>query len=139
MQNRLMQLEETSCGEELARDAEVPELLGELWEHVATNMVAHAKWVGTATPEAAAEHDALSYIAREYRSVAAAAERAAALMKSLHGLPPAAHDPSRLDRVAQARFVRRKIELQQKLAELLLSHARTSQTALMELELRVED
>jgi len=132
-------MEEVTCGEELAGAAEVPQLLGELWEHVAANMVSHAKWVGTATPEAAAEHDALSHLAREYRTIAAAAERAAALMKSLHGLAPAPHDPSRLDRAAQARFMRRKIELQVGLAQLLLSHAETSRGALAELELAVED
>ena len=38
-----MQPDETTCGQELGTDAEVPELMGELWEHVATNLVAHAK------------------------------------------------------------------------------------------------
>jgi hypothetical protein len=134
-----MSVDETTCGEELARDAEVPELLGELWQLVAGNMVTHAKWVGTATPEAAAEHDALSHLASEYRTIAAAAERAAALMKSLHGLPPAPHDPARLERAAQARYMRHKIELQLKLSELLVSHANASRSALADLELRVED
>lgn len=124
-------MDETTCGEELARDADVPELLGELWEHVATNMLTHAKWVGTATPEAAAEHDALSHLAREYRSIAAAAERAAALMRSLLGLAVAPHDPSRIDHAAQARYMQRKIELQLKLAQLLVSHAEASRSALM--------
>lgn len=126
-------MDETTCGEELARDADVPELLGELWEHVATNMLTHAKWVGTATPEAAAEHDALSHLAREYRSIAAAAERAAALMRSLLGLAVAPHDPSRIDHAAQARYMQRKIELQLKLAQLLVSHAEASRSALMDL------
>jgi hypothetical protein len=130
---------EMTCGDELARDAEVPELLGELWEHVATNLAAHAKWVGTATPEAAAEHDALTHVAREYRNVAAAAERAAAIMQSMQDLPPAAHDPSRLDRGALARFIRRKIELQLKLADLLVRHAEDSRSALAELELPADD
>jgi hypothetical protein len=129
-----MAYEEATCGEELAQDAEVPELLGELWEHVATNMVVHAKWVGTATPEAAAEHDCLTHVAREYRNIAAAAERAAAIMRSMADQPAAAHDPSRLDRSQQARFIRRKIELQLKLADLLVRHAETSRSALGELE-----
>jgi hypothetical protein len=133
-----MELEET-CGQELARDAEVPELLGQLWEHVATNLVAHAKWVGTATPAAAAEHDGLMHIAREYRNVAAAAERAAAIMKSMDGLEPAPHDPARMDRAAQARYMRHKIELQLKLADLLVRHAEASRAALAELELQVDD
>ncbi len=134
-----MPFEETTCGQELAQDAEVPELLGELWAHVASNMVMHAKWVGTATPEAAAEHDALSHIASEYRSIAAAAERAAAIMKSMHGLQPAPHEPLRLDRPAQARFIRHKIELQLKLADLLVAHAEASRSALIDLETTVDD
>jgi prophage DNA circulation protein len=134
-----MSFEEATCGEELARDAEVPELLGELWEHVAGNLAAHAKWVGTETPDAAAEHDALTHIAREYRNIATAAERAAAIMKSMYNLAPAPHDVSRLDRAALARFIRRKIELQLKLADLLVNHAESSRSALAELELNVDD
>ncbi|HYP90939.1 MAG TPA: hypothetical protein VEQ59_22390 [Polyangiaceae bacterium] len=129
-----MELEET-CGKELSRDAAVPELLGELWEHVATNLVAHAEWVGTATAEAAAEHDSLQHIAREYRSIAAAAERAAETMRSMHDLPAAAHDPKLLDRGGQARFIRRKIELQLELAALLVQHAEASRSALLQLEM----
>ncbi len=129
-----MDSKETTCGEELASAAEVPELLGELWEHVAGNLLAHAKWVGTATPEAAAEHDALSHIAREYRNIAAAAERAGTIMRSLHDLAAAPHDPARLDRNAQAQFMRKKIDLQLKLAGLLVSHAEESRRALSQLE-----
>lgn len=135
----MVAFEEATCGQELAQDAEVPELLGELWEHVATNMAAHAKWVGTATPEAAAEHDSLTHIAREYRNIAAAAERAAAIMKSMADQPAAPHDAARADRAGQARFIRRKIELQLKLADLLVQHAETSRSALAELELQVDD
>jgi hypothetical protein len=133
-----MQLDEKTCGQELAEDAEVPELLGQLWEHVASNMLAHAKWVGTATPAAAGEHDALLHIAREYRNIAAAAERAASVMRSMDQLPPARHEPSRLDRPAQARFIRRKIELQLRLADLLVSHAESSRAALLDLETTAE-
>jgi prophage DNA circulation protein len=134
-----MEFDQTTCGQELAHDAEVPELLGELWQHVASNLSAHAKWVGTATPEAAAEHDLLTHVAREYRNIAAAAERAAAIMSSMHDLPPAPHDPARLDRAGVARFVRRKIELQLKLADLLVRHAEASRGALAELELQADD
>jgi len=133
-----MPSEEMTCGEELAHDAEVPERLGELWEHVATNLAAHAKWVGTATPEAAAEHDALMHVAREYRCIAAAAERAAAIMHGMHDLAPAVHDASRLDRAALAHFIRRKVELQLGLADLLVRHADDSRRALAELELQAD-
>lgn len=134
-----MSLDEPSCGQELAQDSEVPELLGQLWEHVAGNLAAHAKWVGTATPVAAAEHDCLTHIAREYRNVAAAAERAAAIMKSMDRLEPAPHDPKLIDRPAQARYMRRKIELQLALADLLVRHADASRVALAELEIQVDD
>ena len=134
-----MQLDERTCGQELAEDAEVPELLGQLWEHVASNLLSHAKWVGTTTAAAAAEHDALVHIAREYRNIAAAAERAATIMKSMHDLPPAPHEPSRRDRPAQARFIRHKIDLQLRLADLLASHAEASRAALLELEAAVDE
>jgi len=134
-----MQLDEETCGEELAGAADVPDLLGQLWEHIASNLVVHAKWVGTSTPEAAAEHDALLHVAREYRSISAAAERATAIMKSMSALAPAPHDPSRLDRNGQAQFLRRKIELQRKLANLLIHHAEASQSALFGLEMQLED
>lgn len=131
--------DEATCGQELAQAAEVPDLLGELWAHVATNLLDHAKWVGTATPEAAAEHNGLKHLATEYRNIAAAAERAAAIMRSMEGLPPAPHDASRVDRSAQARFMRRKIELQLRLADVLVHHAEASRSALVELELTADD
>jgi hypothetical protein len=133
-----MNFEEKTCGEKLADRAEVPEVLAELCQLVADNMLIHAKWVGTSTPQAAAEHDALSHIAREYRTMAAAAERAAAIMQSQHGLPTAPHDHSRLDRPAQARILRRQLELQRRLADLLVSHAEASRSELLELELSAE-
>ena len=130
--------DEWTCGQELSADAEVPELLGELWLHVATNMVSHAKWVGTSTPAAATEHDGLLHVATEYRNIAAAAARAAAIMRSMADQPAAPHDPARVDRAAQARFIRRKIELQLALADLLTRHADTSRGALAELELAAD-
>ena len=134
-----MAVDELTCGQELAQAAEVPELLGELWELVATNLVVHAKWVGTATPEAAVEHDCLTHVAREYRNIAAASERAAAILRSMTDQPAAPHNPSRMDRAALARFIRRKIELQLALADLLVRHADASRSALVELELTVDD
>ncbi|MGC4091881.1 MAG: hypothetical protein QM756_29165, partial [Polyangiaceae bacterium] len=127
--------DESTCGEELARDAEVPELLSQLWEHVAQNMEVHARWVGTDSDAARQEHDCLRLIASEYRSVALAAERAAVVMRSMHGLPAAPHDPSRLDRVAQMRWMRRKIDLQVEFAKLLLAHAEESQAVWNQLRL----
>lgn len=127
-------MDEETCGQELARDADVPELLAELWQHVARNMTEHARWVGTETPAAAAEHDALVHIAREYRSIAAAAERAAAVMRAMHDLPAAPHDPSRVEPQERVRYLRRKIELQLDLAELLRRHAQASQSVLVAFE-----
>jgi hypothetical protein len=54
-------------------------------------------------------------------------------------LAAAPHDPSRVDRAAQARFIRRKIELQLKLANSLVQHADESRSALVELELSTDD
>lgn len=134
-----MQTDEATCGQEMAQSAEIPALLSELWAHVAGNMIAHAKWVGTDTPEASAEHDALTHLASEYRCIAAAAERAAAIMKSMHDLPPPRHDPTQLDRKEQAHYLRHKVELQLRLADLLVSHADESRSAIAELEAGVEE
>ena len=51
---------EQTCGQEMAASAEVPlQWQGLTHDNVAGNMDAHATWVGTATPAAKQEHDAL--------------------------------------------------------------------------------
>ena len=130
--------DESTCGEELANDAEVPELLSQLWDHVAQNLDTHAHWVGTDGEPARREHDCLRLIASEYRSIALAAERAAAIMRSMHDLPPAPHDPARVDRAALTRWMRRKIELQRTFAKLLLSQAEASEAAWNQMRLHSE-
>jgi hypothetical protein len=126
--------EKPTCGQELAASADVPDKLGRLWAHVATNLEAHAKWVGNASPEAAREHAALVALAAEYRTIARAATRAAAIMTSMKDLPAAPHDPSLRDPAGQAAWMREKVQLQSDLAALLLDHAQTSQKALGQLE-----
>jgi hypothetical protein len=120
-----------SCGAELAQDAGVPEQLAELMDHVADNMVAHARWVGTATFEAAQEHQWLLKVAEDYRSISAAALRAATTMRSMQNLAAAPHDPSRWDKDAFAKWMSKKIQLQRAVAGLLLEHAETSESVLL--------
>jgi hypothetical protein len=124
-----MDSEESSCGAELAADADVPEQLSRLWDHVAQNLEVHARWVGTSGEAARREHDCLRLIAAEYRTIAMAAERAATIMRSMADLPAAPHDPGRLDHAAQLRWMGQKIELQRAFAKLLLSHADASEAA----------
>ncbi|HWO08001.1 MAG TPA: hypothetical protein VNN80_00935, partial [Polyangiaceae bacterium] len=112
-----------SCGAELAESAVVPERLAALMQHVSENLIAHADWVGAGSAEAAQEQAGLRLVAREYRAIAAAGRQAAAAMRSLAGLPAAAHDPARWDREAFARWMHEKIVLQRELAALLLEHA----------------
>jgi hypothetical protein len=121
-----------SCGVELAEDAVVPKLLGELMAHVAENMDAHARWVGAATAEAAAEQRALEQLARDYRSIAAAAARASETMRAMRTLSAAPHDPAGFDHAAFVRWMRKKIELQRAFAKLVLEHADASECALVE-------
>jgi hypothetical protein len=97
-----------SCGAELAQDAGVPEQLAELMDHVADNMVAHARWVGTATFEAAQEHQWLLKVAEDYRSISAAALRAATTMRSMQNLAAAPHDPSRWGKDAFAKWMSKR-------------------------------
>jgi hypothetical protein len=122
-----------TCGEEIATDAEVPEKWARLMNHVAANMEVHADWVGS-DPAGARERDALRAVAREYRAMADAGERAAAAMRAMRPLPAVPHDPARLDRAAQARWMRDKVEMQLELAQLLTQHAEASLAVLAEMD-----
>jgi hypothetical protein len=123
---------EGTCGQELAASAEVPDAWQALMSHVALNLEAHAAWVGEGTDAARREHDAMRAVAAAYRDMAASAERAAALMRSLSTLPAAPHDPARFDRPAFADWMRTKIGLQRAFARLLERHATMSEQALQE-------
>jgi hypothetical protein len=125
---------ESSCGREMAASAEVPRKWGELMSHVASNMEAHATWVGTGSKPAQREHEALLRVAREYRAMAAASARAANAMEAMKSLEPAPHDPRQMDRAAQARWMRAKIQMQRDFAALLTRHADDSERALAFLE-----
>ena len=127
--------EEATCGQELAADSEVPEKLSQLMTHVAENMQAHAKWVAGSVG-GKLEHDRLMVVAREYEAIAAAASRAAQAMKDMRDTPAVEHDPARLDRAAHVRWMRAKIELQLRFAELLTRHAEISKKVLAAMERR---
>jgi hypothetical protein len=126
--------EQMACGREMAGDAEVPEKLARLMSHVAAQMGRHAGWVGTATPAARREHDAIARVGAEYQAIADAATRAATAMRAMRDLPPAPHDPARLDRAAMAKWMRDKIAMQRDFARLLERHAVESESTLRELE-----
>jgi hypothetical protein len=101
--------------------------------HVATNMEWHARWVGSESTAAKTEHEALLRVARAYRAMADAASRAAAAMIAMNELPPAPHDPSQVDRAAQAAWMRAKIQMQRDFAALIARHADQSEAALAQL------
>ncbi|HVT08424.1 MAG TPA: hypothetical protein VHO67_13275 [Polyangia bacterium] len=121
---------EPSCGQEMAASAEVPLQWQALMDHVAGNMDAHATWVGTATPAAKQEHDALRRVAAAYRAMAWAASSAAQAMRAMAELPPAPHDPRKRDGAAWADWMREKIRMQRQLAATLERHAAESEHAL---------
>jgi hypothetical protein len=123
-----------SCGQELSTDAEVPQLLAKLFEHVAGNMARHARAADTSARNGRRERDALVTIAADYGSIASAATRAARTMKSMAGAGPAEHDRTKLAGPDQAKWMREKIALQRALAAMLVEHARRSQAVLVELE-----
>lgn len=114
----------------MAASAEVPLRWQALMDHVAGNMDAHATWVGTATPAAKHEHDALRQVAAAYRAMAWAAGSAAQAMQAMKDLPPAPHDPARRDAAAWNRWMRDKIRMQRELAAMLERHAAASEQAL---------
>ncbi len=119
-----------TCGTELAGDAVVPEQLASLMLHVADNMEAHARWVGTETVEAQAEHDALVKLAADYRQIATAATQAVATMRGMRNLKPARHDSAHWDGQSFTRWMRKKIDMQRAFAHLLLEHAEASERIL---------
>jgi hypothetical protein len=121
---------EETCGAELSRDAEVPQKLAMLMAHVAQNLRAHAAWVGTKTPEAKGEHDALQQVAAGYEAISEAAGRTATTMRAMRLLPVATHDPSAFDRASFASWMREKVAMQRELARLLLDHAASSERVL---------
>lgn len=121
---------EGTCGQELAASAEVPDAWRGLMSHVAINLEAHAAWVGDGTDAARAEQEAMRAVAAAYRDMAASAERAATLMRSLRDLAAAPHDPARFDRPAFVGWMRSKVELQRAFAQMLERHAAMSESAL---------
>ncbi len=125
---------ERTCGQELAADAEVPAALAVLMRHVAENMDRHATWVGSDTPASRRENEALAGLAARYLAIATAAEEAAGAMTAMRDLPPAPHEPARLDRAALAGWMRAKIGLQRAFAALILRHADDSVAALAAIE-----
>lgn len=116
----------SACGRELAKSAMVPERIAELMEHVALNLIAHARWVGTASTEADTEHAWLLRAAEDYLGIAGAARRTRETLLAMAKLGPAPHDPERWDRKAFAQWMQKKVELERSLAQLLLEHAETS-------------
>jgi hypothetical protein len=126
--------DEGSCGHEIARDAEVPDLLGRLMGHVAENMVAHARWVRASSEAGAVEERGLLDVAEHYRAIATACESAAGAMRAMHATPPVAHDLARLDRDGLASWMKAKVALQRRLAHVLLSHADHSEEVLRKMD-----
>jgi hypothetical protein len=125
--------QEDTCGQELAAGAVIPEQLGALLIHVAGNLREHAAWVGSATPAAKREQEAMLATAQRYEALGAQAQETAASLRALAQLPAAEHDPGKLDRQKLAVWMKTKIELQRKLAGSLLEHAEASQRVLDEL------
>jgi hypothetical protein len=125
--------QEDTCGQELAAGAVIPEQLGALFKHVAENLRDHAAWVGSGSPAAKREQEAMLATAQRYAGLSAQAEETAGALRALAQLPAAEHDASKLDRKKLAAWMKTKIELQRKLAGSLLEHAEESQRVLDEL------
>lgn len=126
--------EEPTCGQEMAASAEIPRRWQALMNHVALNMELHAAAVGSGSAANRDESAAMLVVAREYRSMADAAARAASAMTAMADLAPASHDPSGIDLPSLARWMRLKVAMQRELAALLIRHAEESEAALTQME-----
>lgn len=84
-----------TCGQSLARDARYPKQLTAVLAAVADTYDAHAKWVGTGSKEAKAEHDKLQQLAKEHRELARESLKISDMMRSAQNLKDVQHDPAR--------------------------------------------
>jgi hypothetical protein len=125
-----MHQQEETCGQELAASASVPDQFAQLFQHVARNLRDHADSVGTDTPAAQREHDAMLAVAQGYETTAAEAQRTANIMRTMQDIPPAPHARENWDKGSFALWMTRKIEMQRELARMLLEHADQSERVL---------
>lgn len=122
--------EEKSCGQQIAEDAKYPTKLAETLTAVADNFTQHAAWVGTKTPEARKEHDAMLRIARMQRELAVQAKKLADEMAAAEKLPVVAHDMSTMP-ASLKEAMEKATRLQAEFGELLVQGA-AAQKASME-------
>ncbi len=82
---------EKSCGQVLSEQAKIPEQVAATVRAMAEVDEAHAKWIGTQTPGAKAEHEKLMKIAQENQAMAKQANTMASTLRSAKDLPNVKH------------------------------------------------
>jgi hypothetical protein len=128
-----MDVQALTCGQELAASAAIPEALAALLKHVATNLEAHARWVGNDTQAALTEQAAMAVVACKYRELAEATEELVSTMRSCAQLPAAEHDPAQQDRANLRTWLEQKVTLQRELAHKLEQGAKDAEAALRDM------
>ena len=91
-QQQQQQAEHKPCGQMLSDNARYPDQLATVVTSVADMMDAHAKWAGTGSKEAKAEHDRILKLSKMHRELAAQAKKMSAAMRESRNLADFPHD-----------------------------------------------
>jgi hypothetical protein len=126
---------EMTCGQMMARKAELPTKLSELITTVADNVEAHAKWMSASKDKAAKkEHDALMKVAKDHRQLAKQLTTTATTMTAQKDLPGTPHDPKTMDVAKMTELTTKQIKLSREMATLLNKDADEAEKMLTQMK-----
>lgn len=91
-QQQQQKAEHKPCGQMIADNARYPEQLATVVTSVADMMEAHAKWAGTGSKQAKAEHDRIMKLTKMHRELASQAKQLSSAMRDSRDLQDAPHD-----------------------------------------------
>jgi hypothetical protein len=109
--------EPKTCGEGLAANAMLPEILGSLMEAMADLFSAHVEAMDSNDPSSRPEIDAYTSLSRGHREAATQLAAIAGEMAGYRTLPQAEHDPAAMQR--QQAVFERVLEQRSRLLALL--------------------
>jgi hypothetical protein len=86
----------TTCGQGLAANAPLPELIGELFGAMAEVLEDHRQALDVNDPDAQPEHDAYARLVGDLRAIATQAGAISRQLTGYRNLPMGAHDEARM-------------------------------------------